>query len=186
MSSNAPVDPALLPHDDTGPEVRVTVWILTAVAALFFGLRLYCRWLKSRRIFWEDWVLGASFVCLAVHSILVTVQLSLGYGRHVWDVPPQNFEKLAICGLSAVTVAIAGQVWSKTSFAMTLLRLAGERTKWFVWFIIVSINLFMGLGAIISWIQCQPLEKVWKPLMQEGTCWDPYVNIKYGIFASGE
>ncbi|KLU89854.1 hypothetical protein MAPG_08823 [Magnaporthiopsis poae ATCC 64411] len=177
--------PSKMPHNNRQPELLAVIWVLTASAALFLGLRLYCRLLKSRRIFSEDWVLVASFVCLLTQSVLVTVQVGMGFGRHFWDIPMQNAEPLILLGFVVITLVIVSQVWSKTSFAMTLLRLTTiSRTRYFLWFVIVSINAIMGLNALLIWIRCSPLDKAWKPFASGGTCWDGQFGITFGIVAS--
>lgn len=177
-------DPALLPHDDKGAEIKATVWVLLAMATVFFSLRIYCRTLKSRRLLYEDWVLFLSYLCLLFNAVMVQIQTAMGYGRHFYDIPIENSNTMALYGLITITVVVMGQVWSKTSFAMTLLRITGPKTKIFVWFLIITINVFMTLGAIFFWVQCTPFSKAWTPLMVGGQCWDPKVNISYGIFAS--
>ncbi|KAK5661067.1 hypothetical protein OQA88_10957 [Cercophora sp. LCS_1] len=52
--------------------------------------------------------------------------------------------------------------WSKTAFAVTLLRFSEGWTKWFVWFILVSINIIIALNATMNW-------KSWIP-STPGTC----------------
>ncbi|KAL8296560.1 hypothetical protein RB597_005921 [Gaeumannomyces tritici] len=177
-------DPALLPHDDKGAELKATVWVLFALATIFFALRIYCRILKNRWLLYEDWVLLLSYICLFFNAIMVQVQTGLGYGKHFYDIPIENSNTMALYGLITITVAVMGQVWSKTSFAMTLLHITGPKAKVFVWFLIITINVFMTLGAIFFWVQCTPFSKAWTPLMAGGQCWDTKINISYGIFAS--
>ncbi|KAL8407727.1 hypothetical protein RB594_006532 [Gaeumannomyces avenae] len=177
-------DPALLPHDDKGAELKAAVWVLFALATIFFALRICCRILKSRRLLYEDWVLFLSYICLFFNAIMVQVQTGMGYGKHFYDIPIENSNTMALYGLITITIVVMGQVWSKTSFAMTLLRITGPKTKVFVWFLIITINVFMTLGAIFFWVQCTPFSKAWTPLMVGGQCWDAKINISYGIFAS--
>ncbi|KAL8313190.1 hypothetical protein RB593_007407 [Gaeumannomyces tritici] len=122
-------DPALLPHDDKGAELKATVWVLFALATIFFALRIYCRILKNRWLLYEDWVLLLSYICLFFNAIMVQVQTGLGYGKHFYDIPIENSNTMALYGLITITVAVMGQVWSKTSFAMTLLHITGPKAK---------------------------------------------------------
>jgi hypothetical protein len=55
-------DPALLPHDSAGPEANAVAWSLLAVAGAFLGLRLYCKYLGRRGLWWDDRILIASWV----------------------------------------------------------------------------------------------------------------------------
>lgn len=145
-------DPALLPHENKGAELKATVWTVLALATVFFALRIYCRLLKNRRLLYEDWVLFLSYLCLTVDAILIQIETGLGYGMHFYDIPVENANTMALYGLISLSFGVMGQVWSKTSFAMTLLRITGPKTKIFVWFLIITINVFMTLGrSRLAW-----------------------------------
>lgn len=53
---------AQLPHDDRGPAVLAVHWSLTAVATIFLALRVYCKRITGRRLWWDDWILIAAWV----------------------------------------------------------------------------------------------------------------------------
>lgn len=74
---------------------------------------------------------------------------------------------------------------SKTSFSITLLRLATKKwQKWFIWYVIASVNIVYWLCAIFLLVQCDPIEKNWNRKM-EGSCWQSSVQDNYSIFAGG-
>jgi hypothetical protein len=55
--------PSMAPRvEDYAPRLNVTIWTLTGVAALFLGLRLYCKVRRERPIRADDYVLVASWV----------------------------------------------------------------------------------------------------------------------------
>lgn len=45
-----------------GPQMVVTNWTLDAVSGLFLGLRIYCKLSRKRRLWWDDYLLIASWV----------------------------------------------------------------------------------------------------------------------------
>ena len=55
----------------------------------------------------------------------------------------------------------------------------------FVWFVIVTVNLFLGLSAIFTYAQCTPVRRLWDKRVP-GQCWDSHVVIYYNTFSSGE
>lgn len=74
-----------------------------------------------------------------------------------------------------------GIAWSKTSFALTLLRLVSGWQKTAMWVIIVTVNVLLILSGLTNLFQCSPVEKVWKPYVA-GTCWPKNVNLIISIF----
>jgi hypothetical protein len=74
---------------------------------------------------------------------------------------------------------------SKTSFSITLLRIAATNwQKWFIWFVIVTVNIVYWLCGILLLVQCQPVQKNWDKKMS-GSCWSSSHQDNYSIFAGG-
>lgn len=121
---------------------------------------------------------------LLISIVLVTLSVPKGLGKHVSNVPPENMSRIGFMGNFTGTFSILAAVWSKTSFALTLLRLMSGRMRILLWVIIATINIFMGLNAIFMWARCSPPSKVWEPF-GPGTCWGENVYPSYGMFAAG-
>jgi hypothetical protein len=51
-----------LPHDDLGPQLNLVFWLLTGLAFGFLNLRIYCKIRRGRHLWWDDYVLIASWV----------------------------------------------------------------------------------------------------------------------------
>ncbi|KAK4213408.1 hypothetical protein QBC37DRAFT_423055 [Rhypophila decipiens] len=177
-------DIAKLPHDDRGPAILVSHWILTAAATLFLGLRVYCKRSTSRQLWWDDWILIASWLTIIATDILTTILVfEFKLGKHSWDleVSPVNFAKFIILLSARASFTLTALGWTKTAFAITLLRLTEGITRTFVWFIIISLNVTTIISGLVPWIQCSPLEKTWDPMTREGQCWAPKVGTKIWI-----
>lgn len=118
--------------------------------------------------------------------IMTTISIPLGLGKHTAVVPVQNLGEIGLRGNINGTFSVLAAAWSKTSFALTLLRLMGDK-KWarcFLWFAIVSMNLFLFNNALFQWIKCWPVSKTWN-VLEPGTCWPAGVQTAYGVFAGG-
>jgi hypothetical protein len=122
---------------------------------------------------------------LLISVVLLTLTVPKGLGKHVYHVRPENMAMIGFMGNFTGTFSILAAVWSKTSFALTLLRLMPGRMKIVLWAIIASINISMGLNAVFMWTRCSPSSKVWNPFVP-GTCWEEHVYPAYGMFAAGE
>ena len=66
-----------------------------------------------------------------------------------------------------------------------MLRITDGKTKWFIWFIIISINITKTLSAGAAWVACTPLAKAWDPFL-DGTCWDKKTVSNYNLFSAGK
>jgi hypothetical protein len=111
---------------------------------------------------------------------MLSLNVPLGFGKHVPDVDPTNFSQLGFQSLVGGTFAIASVIMSKTSFGITLLRFTEGKTRWFILFVVISMNIVTWPSALFLWIQCDPVAKGWNQTLP-GTCWNPRVNVVYGI-----
>lgn len=122
---------------------------------------------------------------LVTSNAFVSVSITLGFGRPLSEFNFKNLEiYLLVCNLAG-TFSILSALWSKTSFAITVLRISSGKTKWLVWFIIVTVNLSLGVAVAFTWCQCTPIVKIWQPRVP-GECWPKYVQIRFNIFTAGK
>jgi hypothetical protein len=57
-----------LSHEDLGPQLNTVFWLLTTLASFFLALRLYCKFIRGRSLWWDDHLLIASWVGLDDHK----------------------------------------------------------------------------------------------------------------------
>lgn len=113
-----------------------------------------------------------------------TYIVSLGFGSHLETISPENIKTINLNTILVATFGILATTISKTSFAITLYRIATNQwTKHFLIFVIVTINLSMNLVWIFGFAKCSPLEKVFDPKVP-GTCWDKHRLTTYQLFAA--
>ena len=127
---------------------------------------------------------GIQCTIVATDATTTVLVNDFNYGMHDWDLNIYNPPRFMVIIYSRATLSITAAVWTKTAFALTLLRLTTGMTKAFVWFIIISMNIAMGFSAMVLWIQCKPLAKGW--IMDlPGTCWAPRVGSRIWIATGG-
>ncbi|KAK0726010.1 hypothetical protein B0H67DRAFT_144941 [Lasiosphaeris hirsuta] len=158
-----------LPHDDLGPELNAIFWLLTSLSLGFLSLRLYCKLTRGRQLWWDDYLLTASWVALAVSASTTSVCVALDYGKHLYDMRPENLPKMPFVAVFAGFFSVLSAVWSKTAFALTLLRLSERWMKIMIWVIIITLNAIMGTAMLFMWIKCRPFALVWDQTI-EGYC----------------
>ena len=116
---------------------------------------------------------------------MIAVCVGLGYGKHNADISQDVFSRLLLYSNAAGFCSILAAVWSKTSFAITLLRISDGWTKRFVWFVIITVNLVLGTTSTVQWIQCSPIERLWIT-DGKGTCWPRQLVININVAAAGK
>ncbi|KAK4150047.1 hypothetical protein C8A00DRAFT_18365 [Chaetomidium leptoderma] len=182
----SPEELAALPHDDRGPALVATSWTLTCLGSLLLGLRVYSKMVSHRSLWWDDWILIAACVALVTDAGLAThMVVYFTYGRHSWDFQPPDIDAFVLVVAVRATFTVVAIAWTKTAFAMTLLRLT-DRSEWMkrlLWVVIITMNIAMGISALFFWIQCRPLARSWTPSIP-GSCWDSKINERYNIFSS--
>ncbi|KAH8660774.1 putative integral membrane protein [Tricladium varicosporioides] len=168
--------------ENRAPEMVVVTWLLATISLIFLALRVGIKLRRTRGLWWDDYTLMFSWVCLLIDCCVVSYAASLGFGKHSKDIPPSNFPKIGLAGNVSSLFSILAVIYSKTSFALTLLRIGKIKMHVLLWFIIFSVNISLGGSALMSWIQCTPLERNWN-FMAEGKCWNPKVYVIYGVTA---
>jgi hypothetical protein len=123
-------------------------------------------------------------VSLFLSCVLQTVSTTLGFGKAGTAVDQHAADTTRLVSLIAGFFLIIAAAWSKTSFAITLLRLSDGRMKKFIWFVILSTNLVIAASGVFQWVQCWPLEKLWRPELT-GMCLRKRVVNGYNIFTAG-
>ncbi|KAB5518095.1 hypothetical protein GE09DRAFT_1066318 [Coniochaeta sp. 2T2.1] len=159
----------------------------SAVAALAFVcliLRFFCKLRYTKGIGVDDGLVAFAFACLVASVTLECLATNYGLGTHIFEItdfsllPSAN--KYLFVGefFGIIGIAIA-----KTSFCVTLLRLANERWhKLFIWFCIVTVNGFMWPCAITFFVGCTPLAKKWDDSVP-GHCIDTLPIVNFAVFA---
>lgn len=156
--------------------INVGIWVITFVSTAFLGLRVYCKLSRRNKLWWDDHFLLASWVwfrgrialnieespsltpsvkvCLVASNTITSANVALGFGRATSTIDPENLPTLGFLRLLNASLSIIGVIWSKTSFGVTLLRLVEHKTRIFVFFLLITSNLFFGASVAFGWLQC--------------------------------
>ncbi|KAL4797223.1 hypothetical protein BDV19DRAFT_359160 [Aspergillus venezuelensis] len=166
------------------PTVKAVMWLMTGMATLFLGLRLYVR-LDLKRVFgWDDLISAVAVGCLIGYAAVCHASADIGLGRHIQWVAqdPQKLIDVARYSSISQTLAIMACALGKTSFAVTLLRIVLER--WMIailWFVIITMNIANFLAALFVFVQCEDPRTNWdKSIVSK--CWPDYVFTNYSLF----
>lgn len=176
-------------REGRGPLVLAVCWSMTLIAALFLGARLCVKLTAHKRLWWDDHLLVASWAMLVAFSAATTYGTKAGLGLHFGTLAgdrslrPGDVDGLQLIVVIATVFSVMGAAWSKTSFALTLLRITKGTIHSVIWFVIVSMNIVLTFNAALQFLWCQPAAVAWNS-GQGGTCWSKGVIIYYSIAAA--
>ncbi|KAI1495271.1 hypothetical protein F5X96DRAFT_612854 [Biscogniauxia mediterranea] len=163
-------------HD---PELGVNlgIWIMGSLATLFLALRLYCRIYRMTGAWYDDYVLFAAWLALMAGDASFSYNLRRGLGTG-----PLVPDDVPLCYALYFIFLTWGLTLTKTSWAITLLRLTEGWRKGVCWF---SIATLLAIGTATSFQSfasaCgSPTEDKWT---LPGGCWPLQAHLDLSIFA---
>ncbi|KAK3361819.1 hypothetical protein B0T24DRAFT_96424 [Lasiosphaeria ovina] len=139
---------------DYGPRLNTIIWLLVSLSAIFLFTRLYLKNCQNRGLWWDDYTLLASWLALAGQAGLVAYIIDLGYGKDPTTIPAENLVLFGPIVNSLSTLLVLSNLWGKTSFALTLLRIPARWMRFTVLFILISLTATLGMSAVLVWTQC--------------------------------
>ncbi|KAI1344174.1 hypothetical protein F5Y15DRAFT_104494 [Xylariaceae sp. FL0016] len=157
-------------------------WSLTILSLVFLVLRCYCRRHRHHGLRLDDYVLISAWGCLLIATVVVTYNVNIGFGQHIYNVDPVLLPKVTLIGQVTLVFAVLGAVWSKTSWALTILPLSQGWSRTMIWVILITANLSMYMSVVFNFVQCTPINKFWQPYI-EGSCWRADIVPKYSTFS---
>ncbi|KAK2596317.1 hypothetical protein N8I77_013213 [Diaporthe amygdali] len=121
-----------------------------------------------------------------VDHATATVMANLGVGKHIFEVDPANLPMLHTLNRVGVTFAISACVWTKTSWALTMLRIVRATQDYMrviVWCLLVSVNILMDVGLILNFMKCDD-EPGLTMSPNEMWCWTNLTAANYNVFSA--
>ncbi|KAM5344319.1 hypothetical protein ACJ41O_012856 [Fusarium nematophilum] len=130
-------------------ELNVGLWSLFVGATVFLFLRLWVKITRRHGMWYDDYILIASWIVLLANNALIIHEFATGYvletSDQEWDDRMHILINISSCG------TLIGQAWSKTAFGVTLLRMSNRWQQWILWFCIVTMNAWMVTKVIFQW-----------------------------------
>ncbi|KAL4997417.1 hypothetical protein BDV10DRAFT_186212 [Aspergillus recurvatus] len=167
-------------------------WVLYAVSWPLFGicflansLRLWVRAHMVRSLGWNDAFIILAFLCAATNTVLVTVSVQYGTGRHALNLTEyQRTQSMKYQVLSA-GFHVMSTNWGKVSVALFLIRIISEvKNHKLAMYALIVVMTLINTGAVITiFAQCQPTAAIWDhSVAGPEACWPPGTQKKYSFF----
>ena len=172
--------------ETTGPRLIAVMWTMSGIALLFMTLRFFFKHRSGKKFYIDDILLATSWLSLVLCAVFITRAYHFGLGHHLSTLAHPNVVEAHRFLAVSYFFGTIGLLLCKTSFAVTLLRLAQERwQKAIIYVIIVTLNASLWVSAIFLFTSCSPLEKIFDPTLP-GTCLDSMAILHYNRFASSK
>ncbi|KAK9771792.1 hypothetical protein SCAR479_11580 [Seiridium cardinale] len=113
-------------------EVDASIWTLFAGATTFLGFRIWCKVTRRHGLWYDDYILLICWLVLLATNVVITTEMATGYVTKTWGDRMLILISISSCGTTI------GQTWSKTAFAVTLLRMTDN------WKRLVVLKVFMN------------------------------------------
>ncbi|OAQ65979.1 hypothetical protein VFPPC_14271 [Pochonia chlamydosporia 170] len=165
-------------------QLKRILWVATVLPTLFVLMRCYTR-VCLRRVFGlDDYFMVAAVMLLIAYAAVLTVAADKGLGRHLEYVAqnPKNVLDVALLSFVSQPLVIMSCAFGKTSFALTLIRVAAQR--WVIvvlWFMIISMNVLHILISIFVFTRCDDPRHLWNPTIPS-KCWSAEVFDNLSLF----
>ncbi|KAF4442237.1 hypothetical protein F53441_11799 [Fusarium austroafricanum] len=187
MAATVPPPPSAAYLAETrGPMIRTVTWLSVIFPILFVALRVYTR-LFVRKVFGlDDWVIVFSLVLLIAYGGIIEAAVQKGLGRHVqWVLTfaPQDAVPVALLGQVSQPFVVMSCALGKTSFSISLMRLAAQRfIHRLLWFLVISMLVLHITICFMVFYHCKDPRTTWNPAIKS-QCWHPnaYLGVLYFI-----
>ncbi|KAI1499427.1 hypothetical protein F5X99DRAFT_430697 [Biscogniauxia marginata] len=166
-----------LHHPELG--VNLGIWLIGGIATLFLALRLYCRVYRMTGACADDYVLFVAWLALMAGDSAISYMLRRGFGTG-----PLVSHDVALGYAIYVLFSTWALTLTKTSWAITLLKITNGWQKWVCWFAIVTL---LAAGVVSSFqsfaSSCgSPTADKWT---LPGGCWSLDADLGLSSFIGG-
>ncbi|GAB0135284.1 hypothetical protein EsDP_00003627 [Epichloe bromicola] len=187
MSSTSAGDHGSVPN--RGPAVFAVTTATLAVASVFVGARMICRYRIVRRVSWDDRVMILAWLLAFCLSFSIDYGVTVGLGKHDANISDADWPRLRRAEYVFSILYNPALMATKTGILIFYLRLAKNTQvvlRYASWSTLAVVN-FAGLVlTFMNIFQCDPVAAAWMtevnpaakciPLLTEFICAAP-VNI---------
>jgi hypothetical protein len=158
------------------PMALAVMWSFVAMTWIFVFLRLYTRAFIIRSVGLDDHAYWLSGVLILLYTVFLHISAHHGFGQPMPgpDALPSEFDDAALAVKNEMigqTFAVIGMAVAKSSLGLFLLRIVVERwQKILIWVAMGSLSILSVLTAVMFWVQCVPVTKIFDPVRVPGAC----------------
>ncbi|OJI87158.1 hypothetical protein ASPTUDRAFT_40295, partial [Aspergillus tubingensis CBS 134.48] len=175
-------------HQTKGPRILAVFWAMTSLAILAVAARLFIRIKVLRNPGADDWLIAASMVFSISHSVVTTVDVALGYGKHA-IVIADRLELVLLVNYINFALGIISFALPKLAVAALLSRFLNPTTiqRAILWGLTGFVALVSCICILVLFTMCDPARALWDTsLLSKGAhCRSSWILVDYAIFTGG-
>ncbi|KAH6695508.1 hypothetical protein F5X68DRAFT_227483 [Plectosphaerella plurivora] len=160
-----------LPHQDSGREVLVIIFVMAAVAYLAIGLRIFSMWL-NRDVNYDDCLILVAAVASVLPFVCVGLMVKEGFGIHLWDLEDGALLKILrlLYLTESVYILVLGLI--KPSIVALYIRVFGKNATFKAVALVVQllIGMLTFIHTALTIFTCWPIQKFWDFDIKQGRC----------------
>ncbi|KAH6714727.1 hypothetical protein BKA61DRAFT_517961 [Leptodontidium sp. MPI-SDFR-AT-0119] len=143
-------------------EIIRDVIIIASVTFLVVLLRFLSRSIVTHRIWWDDWMIGIAAVLMVPMVVIPILNAQRGFGKHFWDVPPQNVTLLRKLYYVSQLLYVVVQNLAKISILFLYLRIfVNPRFRLYTKIVMGWAFCHTFAFLVADAFQCVPVKAVW-------------------------
>ncbi|GFN15408.1 PAXNEB family protein [Aspergillus tubingensis] len=172
-------------HQTKGPRILAVFWAMTSLAILAVAARLFIRIKVLRNPGADDWLIAASMVFSISYSVVTTVDVALGYGKHA-IVIADRLELVLLVNYINFALGIISFALPKLAVAALLSRFLNPTTiqRAILWGLTGFVALVSCICILVLFTMCDPARALWDTsLLSKGAhCRSSWILVDYAIF----
>ncbi|KAK5131242.1 hypothetical protein LTR08_001211 [Meristemomyces frigidus] len=178
------------PDDNKGPLLLRTVWVLISISIVIVFGRIFTKWRKTHRLYWDDYLVILALLLGLAHAATVSIAVQYGLGRHIQYLDAAQRTIVLRAGIFTLLWAYLSPMTGRIAFCVTLLFLTGTdpRVKklpiWIIIFLQLAVNI---CTVVVFYTQCgDRLDLLWagneNPAEYFANCEVASVQTNFGYF----
>ncbi|KAK4976766.1 hypothetical protein LTR42_002811 [Elasticomyces elasticus] len=129
------------PDHNQGPLLNRVIWTLLAISGLVAAARLWTKWRKTRRLYWDDGLIILAWLLGLAHATQMARAVQHGLGRHMLYIDNPQREIVIRLGVWALMCAYLSPMVGRIAFCVTIYYLTATDSripKWPIWVIVAG------------------------------------------------
>ncbi|KAJ5900970.1 uncharacterized protein N7473_005040 [Penicillium subrubescens] len=145
-----------------GRRALVVTAVLTGIAALIVGMRLFARLGLMKVTGREDWAILVSLIFSIIYLSLVGAQFHFGMGIHQDHLSTATLQSQLKCLWAAIPMYNASLAFTKFSILFQYLRIFPSRSFRLACYVMMAVVATYSSWAIVTgYVNCVPVAKFW-------------------------